>query len=144
MVKNMTLSKDMMNAFVAEKFCVNQGGHLASVGSREENDELKKLAGDEVVWLGGRRGEGDKWQWLEGRPWTYQNWLLDDGLLDDEPNLQPGYDCMIMDQMGYWYSRLCNDQNYFLCNHPIRMTGNRTLAFKSPYLVNQSFFLHNW
>ena len=34
----------------AELFCVNKGGHLASVGSQEEQDELSEVANDEL-WL---------------------------------------------------------------------------------------------
>ena len=57
--KNRTLLyKKNLTAFAAKEFCVNQGGHLASVGSQEEQDELEKVAGDELVWLGGRRKEG--------------------------------------------------------------------------------------
>ena len=49
---NMTLSKEKLNASAAEEFCVKHGGHLASVGSQEENNEL---VGRNEVWLGGRR-----------------------------------------------------------------------------------------
>ena len=38
------LYKKNLTASAAEEFCVNQGGHLASVGSKEEHDELKRVA----------------------------------------------------------------------------------------------------
>ena len=74
---NMTLSKEKLNASAAEEFCVNHGGHLASVGSQEEQDELKKVRDGNSVWLGGRRKDGGEgWEWLDGRPWSYQNWFF--------------------------------------------------------------------
>ena len=51
--RSMTLLyKEKLNASAAEQFCVNQGGHLASVGSREEDEEIAKKT-DDYVWLGG-------------------------------------------------------------------------------------------
>ena len=38
------LYDEKMNMSAAELFCVDQGGHLASVGSQEEQDELKKVS----------------------------------------------------------------------------------------------------
>ena len=39
----------------AEDFCVSRGGHLASIGSQEDLDEIAEVAGGEFVWLGGTR-----------------------------------------------------------------------------------------
>ena len=68
--KNKTLLfKQRLNTSAAEQFCVNQGGHLASVGSQEGQDELKKVSEGWMVWLGGRRKVGgDGWEWLDSRP----------------------------------------------------------------------------
>ena len=58
----------------AEDFCMSRGGHLASIGSQEEQDEIKEIANGKV-WLGGKRNPVSKeWQWLDGRLWGYQNW----------------------------------------------------------------------
>ena len=55
-----------------QEYCVSQGGHLASVGSEREFEQMKKVAGDYNVWLGGKRtAEGESWQWLDGRDWGY-------------------------------------------------------------------------
>ena len=81
----------------AEQVCVNQGDHLASVGSQWENEELRKVADGNHVWLGGRRkAGGDGWEWLDSRPWTYQNWA------EDEPSNETGYDCVNMKWDGTW------------------------------------------
>ena len=58
----------------AEDFCVSRGGHLASVGSQEEQEEMREIAGGKV-WLGGKRNLLTKdWHWLDGSRWGYQNW----------------------------------------------------------------------
>ena len=131
--------KEKLNASAAEKFCVNQGGHLASVGSQKEQDEIEKVAGDEDVWLGGRRKErGEGWEWMDSRPWNYQNWYSGFGIT--EPNNDPGYDCMML-SAGGWWSWPCDQRRFFICvNDPIKMRGNQTLVFKSPSLENQTLF----
>ena len=40
-----------LNVSAAEQFCINQGGHLASVGSQQEQEELVKVANMRPVWL---------------------------------------------------------------------------------------------
>ena len=140
--KNKTLLyKEKLNASAAEEFCVNQGGHLASVGSEEDQKELDKVAGRKPVWLGGRRKEGgDEWEWLDGSPWLYQNWQTFPEFGIYGPNTDQGYDCMDTND-GHWFSTLCRHKKYFICvNHPIKMTGNHNLVFKSPSLVNQELY----
>ena len=56
------------------------GGHLASITSAEENEQVTKISGGKTVWIGGiRKGTGngpgaDHWHWSDGQPWTYTNW----------------------------------------------------------------------
>ena len=131
-----------MNASAAEEFCVNQGGHLASVGSEEEQDELEKVGGYNDVWLGGRRKTGkDDWEWLDGRPWGYKNWFSWPEYHLYEPKTDPGHNCMYLETYtGKWYSSLCDKMKYFLCvNLPVKMSGNKTRVFKNAALVNQTF-----
>ena len=53
----------------AEEFCTNLDAHLVSVGSKDEQDEIKKEADKNLVWLGGIRNKsGEDWQWLDGTP----------------------------------------------------------------------------
>ena len=80
----------------AGQLCENNAGQLASVGSQWEQDELLKVAqglfknGRGVTaWLGARRkAVGEGWEWLDGRPWSYQNWD------EYEPSNETGYDCV--------------------------------------------------
>ena len=56
------------------------GGHLVSITSAEENEEITRISGGEPVWIGGiRKGSGngpgaDHWYWDDGRSWSYTNW----------------------------------------------------------------------
>ena len=67
------LNKEKFNASAAEEFCFDRRGHLASIGSLGENEEVIKVAEGHKVWLGGRRTVGGvAWGWLDGRPWTFE------------------------------------------------------------------------
>ena len=72
------------------------GGHIASVTSAEENEDITRISGGAPVWLGGIRKGGryrgkpiadrkggeigevgpgaEDWYWSDGRPWSYTNW----------------------------------------------------------------------
>ena len=70
------LYKIPLEISAAEDFYVNHGVHLATFGSQEEQDELIEVTkyGESDHWLGGRR-MGERWQWLDGRPWNFQNFI---------------------------------------------------------------------
>ena len=76
-------------AFVdAEEFCVEKGGHLASVVTKEEQQELEKVAeeGDDDLpgggfWLGGSdMAEEGVWEWTDRQKlWgAFTNWVKDE------------------------------------------------------------------
>lgn len=72
------------------------GGHIASITSAKEDEDIIRISGGAPVWLGGiRKGDryrgkpiadrkpGDPgdvapgpedWYWSDGRPWSYTNW----------------------------------------------------------------------
>ena len=58
----------------AKQFCEEQGGHLATVTSDEENtlvgDLIRNLLSHDGVWLGGTNISGS-WQWVTGEPFTF-------------------------------------------------------------------------
>lgn len=61
----------------AAAYCEQQGGHLATISSVEENQFLYDLLPPSVdqCWLGGsdQIAEGT-WEWVTGEPFTYTNW----------------------------------------------------------------------
>ena len=59
----------------AEAECQKEGGHLASVASKEVNEELHRLAGTyrNSVLLGGKQKSG-VWSWSDNSSWGYTNW----------------------------------------------------------------------
>ena len=63
-----------------DSLAMTMGGHLASITNAEENEQVTRIAGGKLVWIGGiRKGRGngpgaDNWYWTNGRPWTYTNW----------------------------------------------------------------------
>merc|ERR1719334_2281473 len=62
----------------AEKSCVKEGGHLASIHSKEDHEKIINLVKDVPsyrVWIGGSddKREG-KWQWTDDTKWDYEAW----------------------------------------------------------------------
>ena len=62
----------------AEEFCVNEGGHLASVTSdaiKEYVVEGMNIKGLNKTWIGGTdKQEEDVWKWTDNRPWEFTSW----------------------------------------------------------------------
>ena len=125
---------ESMNVFAAEQFCVGQGAQLALVSSQEEKDDVLKKLNDEgltynPILLGGKRNtEKDKWEWLDGTAWSYQNWY------EGQPYNDTGLDCMMV-AMGSWYSQSCEYQSKFICASPMEKQGNFTLVLGSESLT---------
>ena len=76
------LHETKLSMSAAEQVCVSQGGHLASVGSQEEQNRLEEqlqLLNSLLpwIWLGLRRKASGEWEWLNGMPWSYQNWAFE-------------------------------------------------------------------
>ena len=115
----------------AEQVCETQGGQLATVGSQWEQDELVRLVGGIAdVWLGGRRkAGGNEWEWLDGRPWTYQNW---------GPSNDKGYDCVLISFSGLWESFPCSEiKMWFVCETPLTMSGYHKIGFRKDSVINR-------
>ena len=56
----------------AEDLCLNEGGHITSVHSAEEDTFLLNLAGGQYFWLGGYSSE-NSWVWSDGTDFDYSN-----------------------------------------------------------------------
>ena len=63
-----------------KKMAVIMGGDLACITNAYENEQVRRIAGGEIVWIGGVRrncGNGtgaDNWKWSNGKEWVYTNW----------------------------------------------------------------------
>jgi hypothetical protein len=114
---------DQVSWNVAEERCVAWGGHLASVGSLEEDAFLgvwPALVGigfwdGSGLWLGGTdaRSEGD-FRWSDDRGLSYVGWA------PAQPNNGPGVDCIEKrnDTTQRWYDRRCSDGERYVCERP--------------------------
>ena len=99
----------------AEEFCVNEGGHLASITSDAINSYVREgISGH--LWIGGNdiHQEG-VWQWTDNMPWEFTAW--DQG----EPNNSGGNeDCLVIwgySGSGYsWNDGHCHRELRFLCS----------------------------
>ena len=130
------LYNDQLKAPAAEQFCVSRGGHLASIGSQEEQDQIEKVANGNWVWLGAKKKEGG-WQWLDNRTWEYQYWGA------GNPTNCPDCDCILMWDDGSWGNTLCTFVSSFICvNPPTRRFGNHTVFLRKSSLMSPTF--HFW
>ena len=63
-----------------KKLAAIMGGDLACITNAHENEQVRRIAGGEIVWVGGIRkgcdnGPGsDHWKWSNGKEWSYTNW----------------------------------------------------------------------
>lgn len=62
----------------AKDACEKMGGHLVTIGKRDENKFVRELAklsiGTKHVWIGLTSEDGGKWLWVDGTPLSYKGW----------------------------------------------------------------------
>jgi len=93
-----------------------RGGHLATITTRLERDEVLKLTKNaSACWLGGFQPAGSSepngnWSWITGETWGFIDWF------SGEPNNATGQE----NYLSTWASGLWNDQNgNAKCNYVI-------------------------
>ena len=136
--------------FTAEDFCVNLGGHLASVGSNKEQMAINKLRLQEKVLirgrllsmpaaflLGGIKVAGEQsWKWLDGREWVHNGWPG-----GKQPKERSNVTCVIT--LFGWNPVECNQEHFFLCQSPPKvMSGSHTFVLTKEHLLDPVF--HFW
>jgi len=57
----------------ARAFCVEQGGHLVTITSPEEQDFLASNFYGQKLWIGAFESDIG-WRWVTDEPWGYDNW----------------------------------------------------------------------
>ena len=128
-----------LNISDAGDYCVQQGGHLASVESQQEQDEINQVLegnSDTTFWLGGlKKTGGERWQWTDGRQWVYQNW---------NKNRERGTgNCLMLWLSQHWYQDECNGAHPFVCRANLEtMSGNQTFILRKEALPSPT--LHFW
>ena len=135
----------------AEAECQKDGGHLASVTSKEVNEVLERLAKPQAgipqqVWLGGKKGFGN-WTWSDGSHWgEFTKWSPGWEWAGDGACVGLYFDPF--KQQTTWKDLDGKyDKNSFICQVDYtsslnRTTNNLQLTFKRDQLNVTSF--HVW
>ena len=97
------LVKEAMTPVAAEQYCTQQGGHLVTVTSEEENQFLCQIFesdhGSGYILGGTDRDEEGTWTWMTGEPWDFTYWY------SGEPNngLGQGENYVYAEQTRKWH-----------------------------------------
>ena len=115
----------------AESFCQERGGHLASILSEEEHEEVRSKAGTTILWIGGSyREEEAGFGWTDGSPWGYTRWGNGYGKTGE------GKDCLYIRGKD-WRESTCRTTRNFICNsnrHIVRERKRLTLKYIRNFL----------
>jgi hypothetical protein len=93
-----------------KKRAAEMGGHLACITNSTDNEQVRRIAGGEIIWVGGIRkdcGNGpgsDYWKWYNGKEWSYTNWRV------GEPNNYTKHD---ENRVMLWENGEWNDASLF-------------------------------
>ena len=71
---------EKMPFFEAEHHCAMDGGHLASIHSAEENEEVFSLVTTDAAhwyWIGFTMFDRDIWGWTDSSPVNFGTWHSD-------------------------------------------------------------------
>ena len=121
------ISEDVKNYAEAENDCIQKGGHLTSVHSKEEDEFLRRLTGPPdspnhapIVIIGGKV--------LTDQDQVYTFYWTDGSLFDFFDNWSPGqpqtsgaHDCIGMKpgmygmKYGTWLIDTCDNENKYIC-----------------------------
>ncbi|MBR7164486.1 MAG: VWA domain-containing protein [Clostridia bacterium] len=122
----------------ANRACINKGGHLATITSKEEEDKIIAVAeksGIGRLWIGGytTNNQYDEavGHWVMGEPFVYQNWFSEDepsrfDNADDEAEFY----LMLWKIDGRWS---WNDQRNDLINSPFASTYQGKMGYVIEY-----------
>ncbi|MCQ2462914.1 MAG: hypothetical protein MJ177_05855 [Clostridia bacterium] len=110
-----TLVEDSLTWQEAEAACRQQGGYLATVTGKTENELIKALIKNgsqkAVYWLGGTDSEDEgNWKWVTGEEWSYvsDNHKFDNSY-ENEHYLQIQRETIEGHAFGFWND--CNNTN---------------------------------
>ncbi|XP_057690716.1 macrophage mannose receptor 1 isoform X2 [Corythoichthys intestinalis] len=97
----------------AQKHCRDLSLDLVSIGSAEENKEVRNLSTDQNVWIGLFR---DAWRWSDGSESSFRYWK------PQQPNYRD-QDCVaaVFKDDGKWNDLKCGSQRTFVCQGPSKV-----------------------
>ena len=113
----------------SEYFCARNGGHLVSIKSKAEKDELDVLIGGfgSIYAIGAKKYDSG-WKWFDGSPWNHNN-----SVFDINTEFTPG-NCLAYDARDKnMYTKECKDKNSIICDlGHTKFSGftNATYAYK--------------
>ncbi|KHN72135.1 C-type mannose receptor 2 [Toxocara canis] len=120
--------KKALNYREAENHCMKQGGHLASIHSKDEDYFIYALwthKQSAETWIGQKKNLYKKWAWTDDSLINYTNWQ------EEHPDYETedAEICGVMDvgtlQNGKWIDRSCDIRlPHVTCKKPSYMTGS--------------------
>ena len=122
-----------MNWTDAEAFCVSKGGHLASVSTPQDWQNLQEFYTEVLpegkdyddflyLWLGGTDQEKEgEWKWTDKSKWSEEHWMVDEPINDreDKDYLQLVASKSTGSEWIAWYES--NETAESICQIPITM-----------------------
>ncbi|XP_077576646.1 C-type mannose receptor 2-like [Stigmatopora nigra] len=108
----------------AQKHCRDLALDLVSVGSAEENKEVRNLSTDQNVWIGLFR---DAWKWSDGSQSSFRYWK------PQQPNYGNQH-CVaaVFKDDGKWNNLNCGSQHSFICQGPSKVSSNTSTTATTP------------
>ena len=78
--------------------CDDIGGELVVISTAEENEFVRRLAKNNLIWLGGTdEFEEGIWTWDNGEPFKFKNWA------ESQPSGNNGFNFLVLDgKLGKW------------------------------------------
>ena len=108
---------DKKNWTAAEDFCLNEGGHLASIATEAVNSFIGSNMDRTDFWVGGNdRDKEGSWKWTDCIPWEFSFWG------SGEPNnVGNRENCLKYRKWDAfkWSDDNCKKENEFVCSKKI-------------------------
>ena len=121
----------------AEATCVAEGGHLASINSKDENDFIHQLSNctQQDLWIGSHDDDADRhWRWTDQSEWEFAAWAR----VEHTGNWweqQCGHMFALDGTLGgrryaggEWHIVMCSLRYNFVCQHPIALSAAPTVC----------------
>jgi len=121
----------------ANRICIEKGGHLATITSKEEEDKIIEVAENAKLyrlWIGGytTNNQYDEavGHWVMGEPFVYQNWFSEDEPSRFDSDNAAEFYLMLWQIDGRWS---WNDQRNDLINSPFASTYEGKMGYVIEY-----------